>query len=53
MAVGLVMLLYWANGLQALVARLPLSASTPASILTSTGVELSALEAALLPEDSP
>lgn len=54
MTAGLLMLLYWACGLQALLAELPLpGAAPPAGVLRITGLTLPELEAALLPEDHP
>ena len=53
MAVGLLMLLYWATGLQGLLERLPGEISAPSGVLTGTGVSLEAAEAALHTEGAP
>ena len=48
MAVGLLMLLYWADGLSDLLSGMELFLpETPTAVLTSTGVDLASAEAAL------
>lgn len=53
MAVGLVMLLYWAQGLQALCNNLPSLSTLPTTVLTASGVSLTQAEASLLQEATP
>ena len=53
MAVGLVMLLYWAQGLQSLLADVPAAFVAPDTMLSSTGVSLPEAESALMQEASP
>lgn len=53
MAVGLMMLLYWADGVRQLLAALPAPEQFAGGVLASTGVTLPALEASLLTEVTP
>lgn len=53
MAVGLIMLLYWAQGLQELCDALPALSALPSTALTASGVSLTQAEAALMQEATP
>ena len=53
MCIGMLMLLYWTQGLPALLERLPASLSTPPSALSSTGISVSDLERALAEGAAP
>lgn len=53
MCIGMLMLLYWTQGLPALLERLPASLSSPPSALTSTGIDVSDLERALAEGATP
>lgn len=54
MAAGLLMLVYWAAGIQSFLQALPDAVgSAPATALIATGVTLPSLEAALLPQEAP
>ena len=53
MAIGLVMLLFWAQGLQDIWADLPTLPRVPSTVLTASGVSLPDTEAALMQEAAP
>ena len=53
MCIGMLMLLYWTQGLPALLERLPAPLSAPPSALSSTGISVSDLERALAEGAAP
>ena len=54
MAIGLMMLIYWASGLEEMAKALPEALLLqPEAALSSTGLSLPAIEAALTQEESP
>lgn len=53
MAAGLLMLLYWAQGLQGLLEAFPDVFTAPSTVLTSTGVTLERIDNAFIQEEMP
>lgn len=54
MAIGLMMLIYWASGLEEMAKALPEALLLqPKAALSSTGLSLPAIEAALTQEETP
>lgn len=54
MAIGLMMLIYWASGLEEMARSLPEALLLqPEAALSSTGLSLPAIEAALTQEETP